>query len=162
MCSSDLLGVKVSARIPGETFDREISGRVKDWHKGDKSPWQVESSWRRQLRYMGAREWARAHAPAIMLGVIADDEADETIAAPRNITPKAPALEIPDDVPDKAPAKPAKKIAKPAKAEKPRPPRRLAVAPVNSIVPWPRGTMTLAASRAVRKPAKAVISQTLR
>ena len=38
----------------------------------------------------------------------------------------------------------------------------LAVAPVNSIVPLPRGTMTLAASRAVRKPAKAVISQTLR
>ena len=50
----------------------------------------------------------------------------------------------------------------PAKAEKPRPPRRLAVAPVKIIVPWPRGTIALAASRAVRKPAKAVISQTLR
>ena len=39
---------------------------------------------------------------------------------------------------------------------------RDAVAPVNSMVPRPRGTIALAASRAVRKPAKAVISQTLR
>ena len=47
-------------------------------------------------------------------------------------------------------------------AEKPVPPRRLAVAPVKMIVPCPRGTMTRAASRPIRKPAKAAISQTLR
>ena len=42
------------------------------------------------------------------------------------------------------------------------PPRNDAVAPVKIMVPLPRGTIALAASRAVRKPAKAVISQTLR
>ena len=36
-----------------------------------------------------------------------------------------------------------------------------AVAPVNRIVPLPRGPITLAASRPVKKPARAAISQTL-
>ena len=49
----------------------------------------------------------------------------------------------------------------PAKAEKPAPPRIEAVAPVNRIVPRPRGPMTRAASRPVKKPARAAISQTL-
>ena len=40
-----------------------------------------------------------------------------------------------------------------AKAAKPAPPRTLAVAPVNRMVPWPRGTMWRAASRPTRKPA---------
>lgn len=70
------LGVVVSGTIPGETEPRTIEGTVADWHKGDKSPWAHPGAWKRQLRYMGAREWARAHAPAIMLGVIADDEVD--------------------------------------------------------------------------------------
>ena len=50
----------------------------------------------------------------------------------------------------------------PEKAEKPAAPRIDAVAPVKMIVPLPRGTMTFAASRPARKPAKAAISHTLR
>ena len=42
----------------------------------------------------------------------------------------------------------------------PLPPRRLAVAPVNRILPLPRGNMQRAASRPARKPAKQAISQT--
>lgn len=70
------LGVVTSGAIPGETEVRTIEGDVATWHKGDSSPWANPGAWKRQLRYMGAREWARAHAPAIMLGVIADDEVD--------------------------------------------------------------------------------------
>ena len=49
----------------------------------------------------------------------------------------------------------------PAKAAKPSRPRTLAVAPVKMMVPWPRGSITLAASRPIRKPLKQAISQTL-
>lgn len=68
------LGVTVSGTLPGESEPRTVYGRVLDWHRGPKSPWAAEGAWKRQLRYMGAREWARAHAPATMLGVYADDE----------------------------------------------------------------------------------------
>ena len=47
-------------------------------------------------------------------------------------------------------------------AEKPAPPRMLAVAPVKMIVPRPRATIGRDASRPIRKPEKAAISQTLR
>ncbi|MNY34451.1 hypothetical protein D3C86_1687940 [compost metagenome] len=50
----------------------------------------------------------------------------------------------------------------PAKAEKLARPRREALAPVKMMLPRARGSMTLAASRPVRKPARAAISQTLR
>lgn len=87
---------------------------MKDWHKGPKSPWGNEGAWRRQLRYMGNREWARAHAPAIMLGVYVDDELHEIAAldvptGQRAIrlkstdTPKAMSL---PDIPDTAPEPP--------------------------------------------------------
>ncbi|MNY83603.1 hypothetical protein D3C86_2264790 [compost metagenome] len=49
----------------------------------------------------------------------------------------------------------------PEKAEKPDPPRKLAVAPVKMIVPRPRGLMRFAASRPIRKPPRHAISQTL-
>ena len=107
------LGVTVYATLPGETEPREIFGRVKDWHKGTKSPWANEGAWKRQLRYMGNREWARAHAPAIMLGVYTDDELDDIASRDvpagqralrfKDVTPAKPAtLEIPD-VPDAEP-----------------------------------------------------------
>ena len=54
-------GVTVSGVLPNETKARTIDGRVRDWHRGPKSPWANEGAWKRQLRYMGAREWARAH-----------------------------------------------------------------------------------------------------
>jgi hypothetical protein len=106
------LGVTVYATLAGETEPREIYGRVKDWHKGAKSPWANEGSWKRQLRYMGAREWCRAHAPAVILGVYTDDEIDGIMSRDvptgqralrmKDVTPQkaiAP-LEIPDDIPD--------------------------------------------------------------
>lgn len=108
------LGVTVSGTLPGESQPRTITGRVKDWHKGPKSPWAQEGAWRRQLRYMGAREWARAHKPAVMLGIYADDElyemasldvpAGQRARRMKDITPPEPtaALELPD-IPD-APA----------------------------------------------------------
>jgi hypothetical protein len=110
------LGVRVHATLPGELKPREITGRVKDWHKGAKSPWGNEGAWRRQLRYMGAREWARAHVPAVMLGVYADDELGEIASRDvpagqraqrmKDITPpkpaSQPAADLPD-IPDEAP-----------------------------------------------------------
>ena len=108
------MGVTVSGTLPGENQPRTITGRVKDWHKGAKSPWAQEGAWKRQLRYMGAREWARAHKPAVMLGIYADDElyemasldvpAGQRARRMKDITPPAAAaaLELPD-IPD-APA----------------------------------------------------------
>ena len=102
-------GVVVSGTLPGEMEPRTIEGAVKDWHKGDKSPWAREGDWKRQLRYRGAREWARAHAPAVLLGIYADDELQELAALDvpagqraqrfKDITPKSAPLELPD-IPD--------------------------------------------------------------
>lgn len=72
------MGVIVSATLSGETERREIRGRVKDWHRGPKSPWADEGAWERQLRYRGAREWCRAHSPGVLLGIYAPDEMDES------------------------------------------------------------------------------------
>lgn len=109
------LGVTVSGTLPGETKIRIITGRVKDWHKGPKSPWAQEGAWVRQLRYRGAREWARAHKPSVMLGIYADDELYEmaSLDVPsgqraqriKDITPtRQPALELPDIPDEPAPA----------------------------------------------------------
>lgn len=111
--SGQEFGVTVSGVLPNETKVRTIKGRVKDWHKGPKSPWANEGAWERQLRYMGAREWARAHKPAVMLGVYGDDELDGMMARDipdgqrhvrmKDVTPKPtpPPLELPD-IPDEA------------------------------------------------------------
>lgn len=71
------LGVRVVGTLPGETASRSIAGSVAMWHKGAQSPWGNQNAWPRQLRYMGAREWARAYKPSLMLGILADDEVDE-------------------------------------------------------------------------------------
>lgn len=92
------LGIIVSGKFPDEDEPRTIEGRVKDWHKGPKSPWAVEGDWKRQLRYRGAREWARAHAPAVMLGAYSDDEMEdlrEDRLAMRDITPPRPVVQPP-------------------------------------------------------------------
>lgn len=104
----DMLGVVVSGRFRGETEDREITGTVAQWHRGAKSPWAKPADWKRQLRYMGVREWARAYAPAVMLGVIADDEARDFDDQPKpyrtTITakplPQISDTDIPDEIPD--------------------------------------------------------------
>lgn len=111
----DQLGVTVSGTLPGEATARTIFGRVCQWHKGPKSPWVNPADWPRQLRYMGAREWARAHAPGSMLGVVSIDEmiepeereyralAQRAMAAKTISPPKAPP----------APPAPAPEQAKP-------------------------------------------------
>jgi hypothetical protein len=106
------LGVRVLGTRPGETKVRIIEGRVADWHKGDKSPWANPADWKRQLRYRGAREWARAHAPAVMLGVYTEDEFDGLMARDvptgsravrmKDVTPKAILDDLPD-IPDEPP-----------------------------------------------------------
>jgi hypothetical protein len=70
-------GVIVSGQFANETKPRTIQGKVKDWHKGPKSPWQDEAAWERQLRYRGAREWCRAFAPGVLFGVYSIDEIDD-------------------------------------------------------------------------------------
>ena len=105
--------VVVSGTKPGQTKVRTVEGTVENWHKGAKSPWANPADWKRQLIYRGAREWARLHAPAILLGVYSDDEFDamrerdvptgQRAMRMRDITPKPAALELPD-IPDAPPA----------------------------------------------------------
>ena len=72
----DKLGVVVSGLFSGEENPRTVEGTVEQWKTtGDNSPWGNSQNYKRQLRYRGAREWARAHAPGVIFGVIADDEA---------------------------------------------------------------------------------------
>lgn len=62
----DLLGVR--------TFDpadpeRYVEGYVRAWRTTRKNnPWENPANWRRQLRYRGAPEWARAYEPGAVLG----------------------------------------------------------------------------------------------
>lgn len=111
------LGVTVKGMLPGERTPRTISGTVDQWHRGAKSPWANPADWPRQMRYRGAREWGRAYAPAILLGIYAHDELHEIAALDvptgtrairmKDVTPEsapAPAtLDLPD-IPDEAPA----------------------------------------------------------
>ncbi len=65
---------------------RYVDGYVGGWKTtGNNSPWRPSRN-RSMLIYRGAREWARAHEPGVMLGVIADDEYDPAYGA-RDITP---------------------------------------------------------------------------
>lgn len=83
-----------------------VSGTVGDWKTtGEGSPWAAKGGYPRMLRYRGAREWARVHAPSLMLGVYSDDEmqalTDERRA--RNARP-VDAARIDDDEPHEPPA----------------------------------------------------------
>lgn len=76
--------VVVSGTLPGEAEARKIDGTVAAWKTtGAGSPWNA-LTFDRQLAYRGAREWARRHAPAILLGVVTDDE-----SLPVNVTGSA-------------------------------------------------------------------------
>jgi hypothetical protein len=75
--SGDQRGIIVAGQVPGETTVRTVSGTVGSWKTtGKMSPWQNAENHERMLAYRGAREWARRHAPGIMLGVYTDDEMD--------------------------------------------------------------------------------------
>lgn len=68
--SGENLSVTVTGTLPGEDKPRTIKGNVKDWKTGQ---W-TGSAYEQRLAYRGAREWARRHAPAVMLGVVTEDE----------------------------------------------------------------------------------------
>lgn len=72
------LGVRVTGKFDDEDEVRWIAGSVEMWHKGPKSPWNSPSAWPRMLRYMGSREWSRAHSSGLILGIMTDDEIDQT------------------------------------------------------------------------------------
>jgi hypothetical protein len=73
--SGDQRGIVVSGKIGGESEVRIVTGTVGAWKtNGNMSPWKNAENHERMLAYRGAREWARRHAPGIMLGVYTDDE----------------------------------------------------------------------------------------
>lgn len=88
--------VRVIGKFADEAEAREISGSVEQWHKGEKSPWAKEADWDRQLAYMGARVWARIHAPGVMLGIITDDEVEPGIGNRISAKAKVEAPELPE------------------------------------------------------------------
>lgn len=68
----DKLGIVVSGKMHDGRV-KTIKGTVGEWKTaGNNSPWPKQA--RKQLAYRGAREWARLHAPAILLGVYTPDE----------------------------------------------------------------------------------------
>lgn len=72
----DALGVRVWAVFEGETEPRFVDGGVGIWKTtGRGSPW-MPGAFKRQLRYRGAREWARAFKPSLLVGILTDDELD--------------------------------------------------------------------------------------
>ncbi len=121
----DNLGIVVSGQFPEEHEPRTVSGTVGEWKTtGNGSPWTAKQS-RKMLAYRGTREWARLHAPGLMLGVYSDDEladiSDDVRAnRARNVTP------IED--------------ARQARIERPRPPNpnAEATAPPNQTADRPR------------------------
>jgi hypothetical protein len=83
--TGDDLAIRVSELGPdGKTpTHRYIDGCVKMWRtSGTNTPWTPDN-FRRQLRYRGAREFARAYEPAAMLGVYTPDEFDDVTEAAR-------------------------------------------------------------------------------
>ena len=74
--TGDEFGVTVSGQFPGEAEPEEIEGTVGDWKTtGNNSPWTKLSQRKSMLRYRGAREWARANSPGVILGIVTQDEA---------------------------------------------------------------------------------------
>lgn len=70
--------VVVSGLLPGDEEPRTIQGTVSEWKTTrDGSPWSSPRNYPRQLAYRGAREWARIHAPEVILGIYADDEFED-------------------------------------------------------------------------------------
>lgn len=110
--AGDMLGVIVSGLREGDTAPQTVEGCVAEWRtSGNNSPWGKPANWKRQLRYRGAREWARAFAPATMIGIITDDEMDVLAERREEISaiPTRPALSggFTDD-PPKPPRSPRK------------------------------------------------------
>lgn len=113
----DALGVVVSGVVDGE--EKTIEGSVGAWKTtGSNSPWTSQQNHRRQLAYRGAREWARIHKPALMLGAYTDDEIDDLQEVARSnrardiSPPPPPPMEITSEPsPESAPASPSQQAA---------------------------------------------------
>lgn len=81
----DARKVIVSGEVDG--LIETIEGTVADWKTtGKNSPWDKLANRDQMLAYRGARQWARRHAPEVILGVYAPDEVDESDF--RNVTPE--------------------------------------------------------------------------
>lgn len=74
------LAVQISGQFEDEDEPRTIEGTVEQWKTtGAGNPWGDGPNYKRQMRYRGAREWARAHSPGTILGVVTDDEQDADV-----------------------------------------------------------------------------------
>lgn len=70
--TGDDFGIVVSGTFSDGTTET-VEGTVRQWKTtGSNSPWGKQP--RLQLAYRGSREWARLHAPAVLLGVYTEDE----------------------------------------------------------------------------------------
>lgn len=99
-------GVIVSGKFADEEKARTIDGDVAEWKVvnqkkggGETSAWYPKS-YDRMLRYRGAREWCRAYAPGVLLGVYSRDEMEEIEYEEMENRPP----EAPRDIPIGAPA----------------------------------------------------------
>jgi len=131
----DQLAVTVSGLLSGEDEERTVEGTVAQWKTtGTNSPWTSPANWKRQLRYRGAREWARAHAPGTLLGVYSDDEMDDLVVRrARDITPTNTQSRLPKGPP-------------------PAPPKGPPTAPANGSAPKAQQTQGPAAGPAEEQP----------
>lgn len=73
--SGESMSIRVSGVRPGRTEPDYVDGSVKQW-KPTKNPW-LPDDYKKRLAYRGAREWARVHKPALILGVYSPDEMSE-------------------------------------------------------------------------------------
>lgn len=74
----ELLGIVVSATLPGESSPASIEGYVGAWKydfSGKELPaWKSPGSWHRMLCYRGIREFGNVHCPQVTMGVLTDDD----------------------------------------------------------------------------------------
>jgi hypothetical protein len=99
--------VIVNGTLQGESKARTVSGSVASWKTDQWSPKNYEQ----RLAYRGAREWARRHAPGVMLGIVTDDDDYEEPKGMRNVTRES-AQSV--DAVNPFPVKPAPAIEAPA------------------------------------------------
>jgi hypothetical protein len=103
--------VIVTGTLQGESKVRTVSGSVASWKTDQWSPKNYEQ----RLAYRGAREWARRHAPGVMLGIVTDDDEYEAPKGMRNVTrDSGPSVDAVNPFPVKAVEKAAPVIEAPA------------------------------------------------
>lgn len=91
----DAREITVIGTLRGENAARTITAKLVDV-RTDNAHWAKSPD--QMLSYMGARIWARRHAPAVMLGVYAPDEfEDKEVKAPKPVVLK-PVVTIPAPV----------------------------------------------------------------